>query len=697
MHFLDTKERNHALRIIHINILVNMMNSLVQFAKELLHDEIEVRFSAYVRNCTEDIAGLYLDATQKSRLINYYEILFNSRNSLSEGIASLRVSSLSKSMSVDCYLNAVKDLFLQYFIYEGNKSAVVNDCVLEQIIYTDITVYDDAQIYVGLSNPLILESLLICSKQIIDYHRLNGILSDDSQFCIKLYQEHLLNKIDRLFRDIIILYKKRFYRIIGYSQEKNAFIAKDEDELESIEEISATRLYEKVCGRDQNKDKKVLVIGRTIDYGFESGSSKELLKEMVGAGIKIDFIYNKEEIRRVLRQAELENKIDIYDKVFILDCPEIYYPIELKDMDDYSDVIRRANKPIAQILKPVSGKLDFYNKNGFAAIYYRVQNYLLNKSRGNTSKSRRINTAILDFVKEKLSILCNEKGKENKEVYVYISNNRDFRDELYDIYNFTRLERYNSKDCRIIRFGKLSKPDFDQEKCIQVITVYKILKMVSHSEDFHREFTDVDGDFLKTLERSKNTKIFIDYSNLNLQKNGTYRFKLKIEINYNCEVSEKYKEAVNTLIKEAFNFCREIDNRILLYCYKKAFANVLSGCAHNFNDLLFNHLYLSAVNGNTNIIFNIVELNWTQLATSGDVAETNPSEETSSYSYKRVAYNLMTMLDRQFYRNSSIVDQYRMVTANNEKLRFYVEMLMAACENVGYTSSKLYSRLNELY
>lgn len=676
-----------------------MMNSLVQFAKDLLCDKIEVYFCAYESDCTEDIVGLYIDAVQKAKLINYYKVLFSFRRSLSGMREPLRVSSLSKSKSVESYLDAVKDLFLQYFIYEGNKSAIVNDCILKQIIYTDITVCDDAQIYIGLSNPLILESLLICSKQIADYRQLIEILGEESRFSKDLYQEHLLNKVDRLFRDVIILYENHFYRIIGYSHEKNSFIAKDEDELESIEEISATRLYEKVRRRDQNEVKKVLVIGRTIDYGFESGSSQELLQKMVGDETEIDFIDKKEVIRRILRQSELEKKINIYDKVFILDCPEIYYPIELKDMDDYSDVIRRANKPIAQILKPVAGKLDFYNKNGFAAVYYRVQNYLLDKVRGNTSKSRRINTAILDFIKEKIDNFYNVDGNLNKEVYVYISNNRDFRDELYDIYNFTRLERYNSKDCRIIRFGKLSKPNFRQDKCMQVITVYKILKMVSHSEDFYKEFTDVDGDFLKTLERSKNTIIFIDYSNLILQKDGTYRFEIKIKINYSCKISEKYKKAVLTLVNEAFNFNRKVENKILLYCYKKAFANVLSGCAHSFNDLLFNHLYLRAVNGDTNIIFNIDvdDIEWKEITERISDDDVNPSEETSSYSYKRVAYNLMNMLDRPFYRSSSIVAQYRMTTANNEKLHFYVEMIKEACENVGYTSSRLYSRLNELY
>lgn len=685
-----------------------MISSIVQFAKDLVSNDIKLRVTDYAYDFSGDIAGLYIEVNQKEKLLEQYNELLTARRKLTNKTSTNLVTFLPDSSLINDYLDAVKDLFLQYFMFEGNKSAVINECILKQIVYTDITV-DGSYIYVGLSNPIILESLLICSKQINDYIKLTELLDKEcqyigeNQYVKDLYLEHLFNKIDRLFRDVIILYENHFYRIIGYSQEKNSFIAKDEDELESIEEISATRLYEKARRTDQNKVKKVLVIGKTIDYGFESGTSKELLRKMVndeiGIGDKIEIVFKekKEDIRRTLRQCELDNEINKYDKVFILDCPEIYYPIELKDMDDYNDVIRRASKPVAEILKPALGKLDFYNKNGFAAVYYRVQNYLLDKARGNTSKSRRINTAILDYIKEKLDNLYNVDASLNKEVYVYISNNRDFREELYDIYNFTRLERYNSKDCRIIRFGKLSKPNFDQDKCIQVITVYKILKMVSHSEDFHKEFTDVDGDFLKTLERSKNTRIFIDYSNLILQNDGIYRFELKIKINYKCEISKKYKEAVKTLVMEAFNFSRETDNRILLYCYKKAFSNVLSGCAHSFNDLLFNHLYLGAVNGNTNIKFEIVDgIEWEFNEKIG-VGDRNLSEETSSYSYKRVAYNLMNMLDRQFYRSSSIVAQYRMTTANNERLHFYVEMIMRACENVGYTSSRLYSRLNELY
>lgn len=694
------------------------MQSIVKFAEKLICDGITIpSIESYNDDFSCEINGLYIDVETKRNLLKFYNSILTSRKKLAESKNSAFSSYI---LTVEEYLESIKDLFTLYFKICKTQSSAINLKIISQIVESDIQTSDNNEIRINFGNPLIIESLLISYLQIQDFKQNFGSIDKEGKYTIDdvetlgvLGRELIINKIDRLFRDIIVLYNKEFYRITHFNEEQNNFKAIKEDCLKSIETISATRLYEKIVklsgrGADNTeKEKKVLIIGSTIVHDKGNGvreSSIDLLKSMFSekesTSITVDVIDKKEDISEALRQFKLNNLIERYDKVFILDCPEIYYPIELAQMRDGDLVIKRAEQQIKKMLDidPVSHRRDFFNKNGFAAIYYRVQNYLINMSRENTRKSRKINTEMLDYIKE----LINRNPQ--KEVYVYISNNHDFRNELYDMYNFTRLERYNSKDCRIIRFGKYPKPKFNFNACELKITFYKILKMLSNSVEFYKKCTTFE-DFLSSYNIAKYTRIFIQYGTLlkKLNKsNPIQKFNLHINIflhpevcaSLSEEIKNKYKNKVELFIKEAFNFKKpNTKNYILDYCFKKAMANVFSGCSHSFNDLLFYHLYMRAVLGSDEIDFNISEIKFFEEMSE----DFNDIEETSSYSYKRVAYFLMEALDGDFYTDTSIIGHYRRASINEEKLLYYSDHLLSACEELGYINSRLYRRLNKYY
>lgn len=643
----------------------------------------------------KELDGLYIDDELKRNFEGCCKTVQSARSKLST-FASADFSDNAFLSNVLQYLDSVKDVFLFYFENYEQKSIFTSRNILSQIIEKDMFKTENGELRIGIGNPIVLESLVISYLQIKDFR---DLYCSNGEYLKSLNKELVINKIERLFRDIIVLYDKEFYRIVRFDENSDSFIAIREDNLSSIEEISAIRLYEKIKNgtekESEHKIIKVLLIGSVTDESVVL--LKNMLKELSPNKYIVDIFEQKEKIKKTLGQSELKKLIDEYDKIFILDCPGIYCPIELEPMQDRDRVIRRAKPNMQNILgiDTETNRRDFFNKNGFSSVYYRTQNYLIDTGRPNTRKSRKINTGMLDYLK-KLVAEKNESLNDKKELYVYISNNHDFQDELYDMYNFTRFERYNSKNCRIIRFGAEHKPNFKSKECKLHITFYKLLKMLSNKEDFFNNFTKCDK-FTDSMNLASGTHIFIDYGNFKeaLEDEEAGAFNLQIKIQSVKELSVEYRTAVETLIREAFNFdfYRNVKNDILSYCFKKAVANVFSGCAHNFNDLLFHHLYMQAVSKLQNIDFNISDIEFKVES----VENLYDNEETSSYSYKRFAYHLMEALDNGYYNEASIINHFKRAAVNKEKLDYYTNQILSACKNLGYTEGRLYYRLEKYY
>lgn len=642
----------------------------------------------------KELDGLYIDDELKRNFEGCCKTVQSARSKLST-FASADFSDNAFLSNVLQYLDSVKDVFLFYFENYEQKSIFTSRNILSQIIEKDMFKTENGELRIGIGNPIVLESLVISYLQIEDFKNLYYF---NDEYLESLNTELIINKIDRLFCDIIVLYNKEFYRIIRFDGNSDNFIARREDNLSSIEKISAIRLYEKINNGTEEAAGhkiKILLIGSVIDGSFDL--LKDMLEKLAPNRYKVNIFDQEEDIKKALGQSELEKLIDEYDKIFILDCPGIYCPIELETMQDRDRVIRRAKPNMQNILgiDTETNRRDFFNKNGFSSVYYRTQNYLIDTSRPNTRKSRKINTGMLDYLK-KLVAEKNESLNDKKELYVYISNNHDFQDELYDMYNFTRFERYNSKNCRIIRFGTENKPNFKSKECKLHITFYKLLKMLSNSKSFFNNFTKCD-EFIDSMRLANDTDIFIDYGNFReaLEYEETSAFNLQIKIQSVEELSVEYRTAVETLIREAFNFdfYRNVKNDILSYCFKKAVANVFSGCAHNFNDLLFHHLYMQAVSKLQNIDFNISDIEFK----IESVENLYDNEETSSYSYKRFAYHLMEALDNGYYNEAIIINHFKRAAVNKEKLDYYTNQILSACKNLGYTKGRLYYRLEKYY
>ena len=690
----------------------------------------------------KDIDGLFVESEIAGELKIFCENLARTRKILVEH--NNKIFDNSYVAKVEDYLEAVKKVMAFYFTYPHRKSLVLgkNKTILKTIVESDIEQIDGDNIEVYLGNPMILESLLICYRQREDFYAEFGsvkISSDieseqknENYYRRELDRELYVNKFDRLFRDIIILYKKEFYRIVDLRfkddnpEEVDCFIAKREDALSSIESFSATRFCEKIMfGREPSDKFKVLIVGETKN-GEQLDSMKELKKMLVSNGfneVTIDNISrSNEDFTKIFTYGGLKEYIDDYDKIFILDCPELYYEIGLKEQIDASNVAFKASasiKNFPQKFGPVKFR-SFYNNKGnncFAPVYYRVQNYLIDDQKVNSSKTRNINTLYLDKIKEivdkktgniKNEIKATKENDEKKEVYAYISNNRDFVDELYDMYNFTRIERYNSKTCRIIKFCKKQLPEnYNSQHKMLFISLYKILKMLSSDISFHRMFTDSeDGSFVNLYEKSSKINIIIDYSDIKYdEKDGV---NCNIKAYYSGEdLSNNLRIIVEMLINEMFRY-GDSEDAVIKYCYKKAIADIFSGSARNFNDLLFHHLYYKTLtdyylNQQKQCVKFSVALKSQTLDEFAAkcffvFGKNKPLRDNyMQYSFKRLAYYIMDVLDTKYYGDGDMLKQFQSARMNQDNLDIYVKGLIKACMNLNYDDSNLYYRLRKYY
>lgn len=695
----------------------------VELEKDILMD---LSFNEYIDDYSDEIDGLFLDWKECDAIMRAYESVRDNYSLLS--IEFKKISNvygdiynmlMRMEIYICSYLDAVKDLFKLYFEYDGCKRNVVNENILKQIVYSDIRLHNqDNKVTIGIGNPMVLETLLVCYYQRNHFAETIEVCSRDCEsvdYEKELFKEIFIEKVLRLLRDVVILYDNEYYRIVDFDDNEGRFIAQTENSLPSIEVISATRLFEKIIKNYSELKHKdlinVVVIGETLDGSFDC--LKEMLKTDYEK-INIRQISNKEEIYRSLWKKSLSEIINENDKVFILDCPEIYLPISLRDEDDGQQVLSLLNCGIRDILNREDkyGRRDFFNHNAFSTIYYRVQSYLKDINRNNATKSRKINVQFLDYLKEFAETFPNYK-----EVYVYISNNRDFYDELYNKYNFTRVERYNSKECRIILFdnkfkkrksGELSRLSRDIEKYSKVhcgqrkncfnITLYKIIKMVSPFNKFHSLFSNEDK-FLNSFKTMSNIPIRMFYSLYQDRIENHSITSVHIKFKYRVDKKEcGLQSAIQMLLKKAFSF--NSDNNVipivLLNCYWKAFGDILSGCSRNFDDLLLNHLYQSAINGRKDIVFDVGFEN--AIGEEEDTA-TDPEldEIIANYSCKQTAYYLMNTLDSDFYSRSIIIEQFRRAAINKDELMEYINELITSCSKIGYTNSNLYERLVEYY
>ncbi len=599
-------------------------------------------------NYYNEIDGLFVENDIADELKNYCENLVQTRCILAD--CKNKIIDNDYIAKVENYLEAVKKIMALYFSYPHRKSLILgkNKTILKNIVESDIIPCKDKEdeddedtIKIYFGNPMILESLLICYRQREDFYAefKNKTISGDKEseqknenyYRRELDRELYVNKFDRLFRDIIILYKKEFYRIVDLKfkddnpEEVDCFIAKHENVLSSIETFSATRLYEKIIfGRDKSDSFKVLIVGETKTFEYENKKtvdSFDELKTMLALNgydeVKVEKLSRVDSgFSKIFTYNGLQTYIDEYDKIFILDCPELYYEIGLKEQIDASNIAFKADLSIKDFPRkfvPV-GFRSFYNSkwnNCFAPVYYRVQNYLIDDQKVNSSKTRNINKVYLDKIKDIIdqktaTIIdhkADDKDKEKaaieddkkKEVYAYISNNRDFVDELYDMYNFTRIERYNSKTCRIVKFSKKHLPeDCNSTHKMLFISLYKILKMLSSDIFFHRMFTASEGmRFAEIAKKSSNINIIIDYSDIYFDTQDGMKCNIKAYYS-GIEPDDHLNIIVETLIKEMFRY-DESHDAVIKYCYKKAIADIFSGSARNFNDLLFHHLYFKTL------------------------------------------------------------------------------------------------------
>ena len=228
-----------------------MFNRIPEFADKLIDWAVRVnqigKFPQETREkFLSEVDGLFIDGAIKDDLRNKLNATILMRNNLADYTFRFNGKGESQGVqNIESYLNAIKDFFRVYFSYNKRKDAIVNKNILKFIVESGVKTNDNGETYIGLGNPMVLESLLICHFQIKDYidyiDKLNASGRNKGSILELLYRQLIIGKIDRVFRDIILIYNERFLRIVGvdFKETNNEiydieFIAKEENALSSI-------------------------------------------------------------------------------------------------------------------------------------------------------------------------------------------------------------------------------------------------------------------------------------------------------------------------------------------------------------------------------------------------------------------------------------------------------------------------------
>ncbi len=722
----NNKERSGQTQFIMINRIIELGHIFLDYPeRELKLTEIK----NYEDDLSAEIDRLFLSLERIEKLKSKYVKLRKTRDDLSK-YSFFNDSYISVAKN---WLENILSFQIEYFEFEGNKDEIVSKKILEQIVQSDCS-YDSKsnKLIVGVGHPIVLMSLIIAYYQRSDLYVERERLKNETLNILD--SELYYNKFDRLFRDLIILYDKEFYRIVDaeYEIQDNEinnlrFIAEKENNLTSIEPISATRLFEKIeLGLDDPQKKyKVLLVGdfieRKNEFNTYESTVDDLAQMLVDFGYKNVELYHCDKMRTQVYVCKQKKEISLgvifeniftpnginiciknFDKVFLMDCPSLYRAITLCEMEDALSILHRASGGLNKCIEisTDTARREFSHKNsGFASIFYRVQNCLLDISKPNLRKTRKINDKLFEYIQKSVTE-TNKKSNSNKEVFVYISNNADFENELYDKFNITRNERYNSKDCKIIKFGDNGRlPDPQLQERELRITLYKLLKMISPSPEFHEYFTcsNHQTTFSDYAKKSRSVDISIKYSPVIYSKDKLAP-KVNLDIIINSKQDSDIYKKTECLMREMFDFDDNSKANIIKYCYKKAVANVFSGNVRNFNDCLFYHFYNRKLLGQYNYSEKFpIEFCIKSVKGNNEVALSIFDNETYNYSFKRLAYSLMDILDVNYYNEDNMYEHIYQAMLNKDNIDDYVDGLLNACQNMNYINSNLVYRLIKYY
>ncbi|MCD8207367.1 MAG: hypothetical protein LUD72_05480, partial [Bacteroidales bacterium] len=534
-----------------------------------------------------------------------------------------------------------------------------------------------------------------------------------------LYSEIFENKTENLFTNLVLLHDRKFFRIVDYDDSRRQFVARCVDDLTSNKKIEAYELYEKIAYVSTKKagdSVKCLIVGDVPVFG------RKILDVMLSEGkdrkYTIDYLDDRDEMQNLLTDCGMFlERIRLYDKVFVIDCPELYRNHTFMQVFDDASVLQNSSDGFSFLLskKNERGGRDFDNRNGFVELYYRVQNRLLLPNSHNMVRVRFLNKKFLYFMNSYFA--CDEDGslirKElaGKELYVYFSGSEDFRNDRFDLLDIARAERHNSKEWRAVKFSARDPASFDSsEKKIET-SFYDILKNVSVSGDFLCEMTGDRGGqvnvkkICKSVQIARRTSIEIKYDEITSSDSDENRMKIEFHVGYPVELErdakrlERYEEIVSFVLKEAFGKQENADDResaTLIGEFRDSFVCAVYDAAKNYNDVLFWHIYsMPAKKGSTNVAFKII----------GDVhfAPADPSmafgygEEQTGYSHKKTASRLIRNIESEAFSKADIMGQTNMVAQNGGKLDDYICDLRQACINLGYTYGDMYLRMQKYY
>lgn len=422
--------------------------------------------------------------------------------------------------------------------------------------------------------------------------------------------------------------------------------------------------------------------------------TKNKIQEQKTCRFKGDYVeniiinsYEEPEYDNILKSVDgLQEVINQNDLIFLLDCIQLYNEIEVKEEKDiFSSNLKFSSNEYFKYNNWADNPENIFIKNPLDDIYQCLTAYVAKGQFGMIEKNA--NQMIIKYLEEMVE-KERERGKEDKTVFVYVSDLEAFGNIYSREQYYMRIEQYNEKKIGIIRFSTYQEDKLENnENGIIVLNVWQIFKHIA-LEGRKKILDEINRKCKLNCEYQYLHKMYIglDYKNWNQEVNVYYNYDKKI-VAKSDKTNEDYDRWMEYFIDNVLLriFRKQSGSIYQKYC-KNVIISFLYGDAKSIEDILFVHL-LKRGKVNTEKFMRPKE----NIKKEAVLKAVNKGIR---FSNKRLYDLAMQCYDVAFVNMLEEFDVTELFKEDGKSKAELKRELAQACRNIEYIDSSLYSNCN---
>ena len=631
---------------------------------------------------------------------------------------------------LDEYIRFCGKLFSCPEIFDDGEAKSMR--LFEELLCLDVTNDKKDVLYVSMYSPFSLAAL----RNI--YVRVWGLVTNGEYInYINTYADNfiddiIINKIIRNFERYYIYNNNLYVTTIIDNNDNplNAITGYKWRNLSSIVPIEIVDLYEKIYNfimrnigdeRSLNNKIKIGIFGYSADadnsYAHVT-SLKQLYDYLIFSTkkeqirITLDLILNKKDVNAQTNNPDIRIKgidytdgtfsrkfskyINEYDLLFILDAPQLYksdldYATEIK-IDEFARKLQGMTyESNYNKLKPYFGKIGILSEIGDQLIFSS-----LNKEKMHGFVRHELRAGFINLLKDVVST-----STKCKEIYLFISDEKNVDISSYDRLNATTLENKNGKNIALIRIGNTPTKKLNTDGCHVLpdndkisFNLWNLVKNIAPSLR-NTIFAIKDSDkWVPAIKELENIEINLEWDYIpNVGPSNfkiLWRFKKdengksiipEFKLFYDKKVLslDEKKEMINKMICSLFEIIFSLNDNFAFKCVRKCFGNIFMGRLTTLQQLMTLHMLsknkfkLKSCDYSDIFDYNIIY--------SFDIID------------KRMYYEIINKLDDDNVSLDEIMYNVNRPRINNESNMEVINNIRNMCKKLNYTSATLYKYL----